>query len=181
MQRLFRSFREASISSATRRETPASCLVCHDRPSRTRYSSLPSHPSPPPESRGALYFERVGNDRNGTEKEKSHERGGKRRRRTVARVATSIRFSSSCGEVVKTFLLPPRGWRRDVNGSFRVLELCYYYLPALLTRAIVPEDLRGKKGRSWNKKINRKGKNDLLTKRENYVNVIPIFSGIIML
>lgn len=56
----------------------------------------------------ALYFERVGtgNDRNGFEKEKSHERRGERWR-TVARVATSIRFSSSCGEVVKTFLLPP--------------------------------------------------------------------------
>lgn len=105
VQQLFRSFREPSISSATRRETPASCLVCHDRPSRTRYSSFP-----PPSVRRTLYSERpVGRDngRNDYEKEKSYERGGERRRRTVARVATSIRFSSSCGEVVKTFLLPP--------------------------------------------------------------------------
>lgn len=75
VQRLFRSFREASISSATRRETPASCLVCHDRPSRTRYSSLPPHP---PAGLGALYFERVGtgNGRNGSPRRRTTAENG---------------------------------------------------------------------------------------------------------
>lgn len=115
----------------------------------------------------------TGNGRNGLEKEKSHERGGERRRRTVARVTTSIRFSSSCGEVVKTFLLPPGGWRRDANGSFRV-ELCYYNLLALLTRAIVSRRLRGKKNDT---QVNdRRKKNELLTmqsiKRDNIIFIL---------
>lgn len=111
MQRLFYSFREASILSAIRkerdreRETPRSCLVCHDRPSRARI---------PPSPR-ALYSERAV----GAEETASRNRERNRtRRRTVARVATSIRFSSSCGEVVKTFLLPP-DWRRDAKDLFR--------------------------------------------------------------
>jgi len=76
------------------RETPRSCLVCHDRPSRARYPRVPGRCIPNEQSAKETVS-------------RSRERKRETRRRTVARVATSIRFSSSCGQVVKTFLLPP--------------------------------------------------------------------------
>lgn len=72
---LFRSFREASISSARRREwrDPASCLVCHDRP---RPGSLDT-PSIP----GALCIRTTGRQREKRPREKSHGERERRRER----------------------------------------------------------------------------------------------------
>lgn len=101
MQRLFRSFQEPSISSATRREAPrlVSYATIDLAGLRCSPESLTGRPYP--------------NDRSATAetacerevaREKENATAG-----TVARVATSIRFSSSCGEVVKTFLPLPVG------------------------------------------------------------------------
>lgn len=124
-------------NSSAHSENRVSRLRLVERPRRlVSYATIDlaglDTPFPPARSLRALYSERpvgAGNGRNGFEKEKSHERGGERRRRTVARVATSIRFSSSCGEVVKTFLLPPGAGvvtRTARSESSSVIIICLH-------------------------------------------------------
>jgi len=98
VQQLFRSFREASISSATRRESPR--LVSYATIDLAGFDAVPQDAA----SKQPAHRRRVKGGLSKIKRERERERERKeshdkeerqeRRRETVARVATSIRFSS---------------------------------------------------------------------------------------